>query len=265
MQRVCRGRRGVGLVDLLVVVALIPLLTIAFVACSSRQRHSENRVACAGNLRQIGAAIRIYADLNAGMFPRTTYVGGQIVRPVWDTNGPNPNDVSAALFLLLQTQQATPGCFICPSCAYDNRTQHNSGEPATWSNWRGIKRHLSYSYANPYPDDAARKAGYKLATGLCDDFPLAADLNPGTANNPNVLNVSIRSPAPDIRSANSRNHYQNGQNVLYADGHVSFEPTPFCGIRQDNIYTRRATDGSSSAIVDSPLDADDSVLLPCEE
>jgi prepilin-type processing-associated H-X9-DG protein len=36
---------------------------------------------------------------------------------------------------------------------------------------------------------------------------------------------------------NSNNHDKAGQNVLYADGHVSFQPTPFCGLGNDNIYT----------------------------
>ena len=48
---------------------------------------------------------------------------------------------------------------------------------------------------------------------------------------------------------------------------VEFQQNPFCGVARDNIFARRAASSgfASSAIVDSPLDADDSVLLPCEE
>src|SRR2546430_6647417 len=251
MKRVRRGRRGFGLADLLVVVGLIPLLSIAFLACSKHQWQDENRVACAGNPRRIGIAIQVSATQNNGAYPRTSYVGGDVVHPVWGTaapstrpstqpfaaDGPKPNDVSAALFLLLPTQWVSPATFVCPSCCYELHTSANSA--MSWSNWQGVKQHLSYSYANPYPDNAARNAGYKLATGLSADFAIAADMNPGTVNGSELLTVTLRSSAPQIRAANSRNHYQNGQNVLYADGHVTFQSTPFCGVRQDNIYTRR--------------------------
>ena len=40
-----------------------------------------------------------------------------------------------------------------------------------------------------------------------------------------------------LRLANSKAHNQEGQNVLYADGHVNFENGPNVGIEQDNIYT----------------------------
>jgi prepilin-type N-terminal cleavage/methylation domain-containing protein/prepilin-type processing-associated H-X9-DG protein len=40
-----------------------------------------------------------------------------------------------------------------------------------------------------------------------------------------------------VKLANSTNHGKDGQNVLYGDGHVSFETTPLCGIEKDNIYT----------------------------
>jgi prepilin-type N-terminal cleavage/methylation domain-containing protein len=40
-----------------------------------------------------------------------------------------------------------------------------------------------------------------------------------------------------IRLANSTNHSQEGQNVLFGDSHVSFENQSNVGITQDNIYT----------------------------
>jgi len=51
-----------------------------------------------------------------------------------------------------------------------------------------------------------------------------------------------------LARANSNNHGRAGQNVLYADGHVEFQNSPFCGMlrastfggtntMRDNIYT----------------------------
>ena len=62
---------------------------------------------------------------NKGAYPRTRFVTGEVVKPVWGTgapatqpfaaDGPEPNDVTAALFLLLRTQEITPEVFTCPS------------------------------------------------------------------------------------------------------------------------------------------------------
>jgi prepilin-type N-terminal cleavage/methylation domain-containing protein len=55
-----------------------------------------------------------------------------------------------------------------------------------------------------------------------------------------------------IRLANSINHNQEGQNVLFGDAHVSFENQSNVGISQDNIYTMwiSNTSGSSANLVD---------------
>ena len=36
---------------------------------------------------------------------------------------------------------------------------------------------------------------------------------------------------------NSGNHNGEGQNVGFADGHVTWETTPYCGMAYDNIFT----------------------------
>ena len=40
------------------------------------------------------------------------------------------------------------------------------------------------------------------------------------------------------KAANSMSHENEGQNVLFLDGHVDFEEDPFCGVDNDNIYTQ---------------------------
>jgi len=42
-------------------------------------------------------------------------------------------------------------------------------------------------------------------------------------------------------------HSREGQNVLYADGHTSFEKTSDVGINRDNIYTRGGEGDSDDA------------------
>ena len=59
--------------------------------------------------------------------------------------------------------------------------------------------------------------------------------------------------------ANSDNHEDRGQNVLYADGHVDWTQTALCGLNGDNIYANK-----NNAVWGSPVDAGDSVLLPAK-
>jgi hypothetical protein len=47
-------------------------------------------------------------------------------------------------------------------------------------------------------------------------------------------------PPEDIKRCQKGNngfHQREGQNVLFVDNHVYFEKLPFCGVKQDNIYT----------------------------
>ncbi len=41
----------------------------------------------------------------------------------------------------------------------------------------------------------------------------------------------------EVKIGNAIAHQDEGQNVLFLDGHVSFEDDPFCGVKNDNIYT----------------------------
>ena len=282
LQRSSRRRGGFTLADLLAVVVLIPLLLALVVGCWQRTRcGGSNRVKCASNLRQIGQAILIYSNDAKGPYPRTVYVGGATVTPTWGTGaagpnpfkpgGPAPNDVTAALFLLLRTQDITSEVFTCPSSDAEKWDFGGGSNTAlNWSNWNGVagvQRNLSYSYANPYPDDAAVERKYALTNSLGAEFAVAADKNPGAgvSGRAGVLAVTSTSSARDMKSANSTNHDRDGQNVLYGDGHVEFQSNPFVGVQRDNIYARRrggANPFVSDTIVASPYDANDSVLLP---
>jgi len=83
-----------------------------------------------------------------------------------------------------------------------------------------------------------------------------------------------------MAAANSNNHGGDGQNVLYADGHVDWSPTVYCGsprpisgAPRDNIYTAASpmtsdpaqNKGSGVEATNNPLDQYDSVMLPSDD
>src|SRR5205809_8016997 len=105
------------------------------------------------------------------------------------------------------------------------------------------------------------------------EYAVAADLNPGTSPTAtdNVFKPTATSSAKDMKLGNSNNHDKDGQNILYGDGHVSWESNPFVGVNRDNIYT--AMTGSQTNQQENTgtvgklgaYDANDSVLLPTDD
>jgi len=301
---------GFTLVELLVVIGIIALLISILLPSLNRARETANRVKCASNLRQIGQAILLYANDNRGAYPRTDYNVGQITTAggfavvTWSTGatssdpfvqgtGVTYNDVSAALFLLLRAGDITSEVFTCPS---SNATKWDYGggtnTAQNWCNWAGevgtggasgLLTNESYSYENPYPSSNAVSNGFKLNTSISAEYAVASDLNPGqvnevvAGNGGQVLYVNTGSSAKQMAQANSQNHAQAGQNVLFGDGHVEFDQNPFVGVQRDNIFTAynvaataQALLGdtdyttATSAILNSPGDGNDSILLPTD-
>ncbi len=258
------SRRGFSLVELLVVIGIIALLIGLLLGAMEHVRHQAYIDKCASNLRQIGLALTSYCNENQGNYPRTKYVDGAALCKGTGINspdafapaGPLPNDLTGSVYLLARSQHIPFEVLICP---YDDQTNYkvDNADPAGHSNFTDWSKNLGYSFANPYADGSVVKAGYALNNHQRNDFAVAADRNPGKTQFSDVTAAAIGASKKAIEDANSINHEQDGQNVLYADGHVEFQTTPLCGMQRDNIYTNK-----SNQIEGSPGDPTDSVLLP---
>ena len=265
-------RPRVTLVDVVTLALALAMLLALGVPVIVNARSGGNEVNCASNLKQIGLAILLYSNNNKGAYPRTradvdptwwTAYSNPLKSQPFDEDGPFPNDVTAALFLLLRTQQITPDVFVCPFTKNLKPWDYggSSRMALDCSNFPS-GRHLGYSYINPYPSAAAKNAGYRLNNSITAEVAVLADMNPGGLE---LLGLTATSPPKELKRGNSRNHYQGrGQTVLFGDGHVELVQTPFVGVQRDHIYTfgKSGTAGGGEGIVGSPVDANDSVLLP---
>jgi prepilin-type N-terminal cleavage/methylation domain-containing protein len=258
------------LIELLIVIGIIALLLGILLPAAEHVRHQAYIDKCASNLHQIGIAITMYEQDNHGNFPRTVYdptapltTGtGVYANDPFTTGGPAANDLTAGLFLLMKTAKLPPIMFICP---YNDDTEYvaDSADLTGRSNFTHAKLNLAYSFANPYPNDAAVAAGYTLSSKMGAEFALAADMNPGVDYRSNVFSATPTASKAVLETANSDNHEKDGQNVLYGDDHVDWTKTPLCGMQHDNIYTSQSA--TTPTVNASPAGPTDSVLLPDDD
>ena len=194
------------------------------------------------------------------------------------------NSVTASIFLLVKVTGYPVDIFVCPSS--NAQAGFRSNKVLDWSNFEDTPlwgQTMSYSMNCPFPSKLAAQSNWQWnAQVISTGFPIFADLNPGITGgfNPvnNVTNVTHTSSTRDMQQGNSNNHHNKGQQVLYGDKSVTWQPSPFCGpaipVAQgalpfnDNIYTVRgqATD-EAGTITQSmyPYDALDVYMLPTDD
>jgi len=257
LQRSTVMRRGFSIIELLVALCVLVVLLAIFVPALRNAREAANRVSCGNNLKRIGDALSEYASDNGTNrnFPRVRYdsinrpagycafTGPDDANPFLANSAVEPNDITASLWLLVRQGYfgkvgAKVGVFVCPSTQDTPDTLTDAVGKAVPVSQRGNFRHaenLSYSYASPFTN------AYKFEFGsdaLKGGFVLAADKNPGFSMVDGKPCFPLHDAKPfDLARGNSRNHGQAGQNVLYADGHVEWVTTSYCGVANDNIYT----------------------------
>ena len=186
--------------------------------------------------------------------------------------------ISSCFYLLVKYVELRTKDFICPSdagttefklCDVRNVPQDYQLADAWDFGWHA-SQHCSYAYHLPF-------GMYALSASSDPMMPVAADRNPwlnSPAGEPGPFALfqpgSVEAPelSEPARQGNSGSHNRDGQNVLFVDGHVSFEKHSDCGLDHDNIYTvsdradGRAALGTRPVYGPSrPMNAKDSLLV----
>jgi len=277
------SKKGFTLIELLVVVAIIALLISILLPSLSRARELSKRLVCGSNVKGMGTAFKIYANENEEQWPTPPFCDEtgtfitynfepsgtlQVGKPTGTTVGATPGreamstvcstvtgapagtttlSVTRALWMLVRSGDVTPKQFACPSSGDTADPEQNLD---TYYDFTAYKN-ISYGYQVPFgPLDTrpSENIDTRLATaadkGVYSHDPIGSLPSPG---DPHPTDMTKWSPQ-DWKEYNSPNHggwtTGEGQNVLFGDGHSSFEKKPICGVDDDNIYTRM--DGSQT-------------------
>ena len=257
------------LIELLALVAIGAVLFFVFVSFrSSRCGPINPRLLCGSNLKGIGTAFRIYANDNDERWPvpafdesaighidYTVRVGGgegSVRSPSRDQpsisgrGGARQLSVTRTFWTLVRSGDVTVDQFVCPQ---SKDIRDSTSIIDLYYDFTGYEN-ISYGYQVPFGPLVSRPT-----ESVDNRMVLAADKGPyrSPADLPPPTNIQPLPSGPSYsrnpqqwRAFNSRNHNGEGQNVLYADGHVSFRRTPTAGINGDNIYTVALDDQSES-------------------
>ncbi len=262
---------------------LIPIFTFVFLLWSiifPATRSVAFRMVCGTNLSGIGKAMLIYANDYNDEFPRAGGSGAKVARQIkFDAkthmeafsskNGIGSATISSSMYLLVKYTDVTPKSFICQKRdtggdkgVSEYKPPQNTDLSTLWDFGSEPWKHNSYAYHMPY-------GSYPLTTSSEPGMAVAADRNPWI---PSVgwkpKKFMKFNPDGDKKIKNYGNtpcHKNEGQNVLFLDTHVNFEPISFCGMNDDNIYTSwNGTDirrGKPPVFGDEPKDRKDSLLV----
>lgn len=231
-----------------------PMLIAMLLPSLGRARELSKQTVCMANLRGLGQACYIYAQDPPGVFPMLGGVREEndgaftAFDPQVRANGPWGTGVqspSADMWALVIDGYSTPKQFICPSTtdAMDQTTNVQA--------YYDFKSPNSLSYSYQYQHDPDRRP---IGTMSEPTFPVMADANPYTKGGVQTPFSTDRASTDD--RGNSTNHTKReGQNVLWQDGHVSFEKGPDVGLSgkvaaslkisrgRDNCYTTNTLEG----------------------
>ncbi|MBN2182992.1 MAG: hypothetical protein JW715_13865 [Sedimentisphaerales bacterium] len=266
------------------VLALVCLFFTAIAHLAlSRSRDRANRITCQNNLFEISAGIQIYTNDYDGKYPRS---GG--LTSLWASSIANfmaPNrymayqlasddsggyvTISSSLYLLIKYAGMSPDPFVCPGdygVTVFNLADEDLSDrtPADlWDFGHKPSSHYSYAYHLPFYT-------HGLSSSSEPNMAVIADRNPWMSPDESTLkNFDLFDPDGDrqaVKAGNAFAHEDEGQNVLFVDGHVNFEEISCCGVENDNIYTYWnggdiRIGGLPTAFVSQPQDSRDSLLV----
>ena len=231
-------RRGVTLVELLVVVAIIGTLIAILLPAISAARKAARMTKCANNAKQMGLALALFADAHNGELPKTSDTEFATITNVW-------------IYTLAPFMESVDLIRICPDDLSGEDRLKNKGtsyvlnvyitrpptdkEPDFLNNLFKMdststtitvmesRDAVLGSYDSTSDDDSQKDTG--RLTAYFDHAHCADWFKPKYVNTKTVWLAMLNDIRPDRHwSSQSDDHLTGLSHYLYADGHVSAIP-----------------------------------------
>jgi len=256
-------KNGLSLVGLIVTIVIVLfVLVIIIPPIMGVDNNIRKRVVCASNLSGIGTAMHVYANDYDDNYPQLPGTGPwskelgfsfDMEKPDFSETGQEGHvgrTITASWYLLVREADVSPKRFACLASKqkeFNGKNSANRDIVNLWDFGTNPYQHVSYAMHNPYGKFPAKDSQPAF-------FAVAADMNPWMVNG-NFIQPGQNNTPPQIitltdnttwKLGNSSHHRikqgREGQNVLFADGHVSLETQPNVSTNHDNIYTYWSTE-----------------------
>jgi prepilin-type N-terminal cleavage/methylation domain-containing protein len=210
------------LIELLVVIAVIAILAAILLPALAKARGKGKRIACLSNMRQVSAALHIYATDFADRLPFTNE------NDTIDFNATNANDNVLKLlrpYLKAENAETAPLVYICPGAQRGIKPPY---EPTSISCTALIFSHLVLQKGFEKIHNPSRtviiQENYVLMNTLWYEPETVSSSGPNTYTQWHTWTAS---PSEEWSGPPGREHYNNlhdnGGNLVSSDGHVEYK------------------------------------------
>ncbi len=199
---VSRSAVGFTLIEMLVVIAIISILAGMLFPVFAQARESARKALCLSNVKQLAAAVMMYAADYGDRFPLSAYrtASGQPApdSPIWPA--------------YIAEYVGNKDIFTCPDCGDETCYADVWADRGRLS--IGLNRDLENRTTNtPYPASVFADPSRTI---------LLADSTPGDTDSAKARGFQvIADRAPDTQSAIASRHLK-GTNIGFADGHAGW-------------------------------------------
>jgi prepilin-type processing-associated H-X9-DG protein len=232
------------------IILFLSVLVPAFGLARQKQWQTHCQTHSAG----IYSGLANYVTDHDGRLPTVAMAPGA---PWWKvgTQGPESPSNTRRAWLLVKQGYVPLSSFVCPARPNPGRPDPDTVPVAQYNDFPA-RSFIHFSVRIDGPQAAQPTLGRKRV--------FLADLNPLSEEFPRDLSTPASIELRDsLLTANSRNHRQRGQNVLFCDGSVEFTRTRRTSLSDDDIYTLQAMSrGQRVSGTERPASDSDTFVAP---